>query len=226
MLPEPAQQKVWCPVISVDDHVLEPLDLFDDRVPGRSRDAVPRPFFDDDGLPYWLIDETLYSLRMANGPMGYPMNQWSGAPLKMEEFKQAVWDPAARLADMDVCGVWASLNFPGLVWGFAGRRFAAIRDKEAGLAALRAWNRWHLEEWCGTSPDRFIPCQLPWLADPVVAAEEVRRNAAAGFHCVSFSENPATAGFASLYSGAWDPFLGACQETGTVINLHTGSAGL
>src|SRR5262249_30592625 len=42
---------------------------------------------------------------------------------------------------------------------------------------------------------------------------------------VSFSENPAGMGLASIYSGEWDPFLAACEETGTVVNLHVGSSG-
>jgi predicted TIM-barrel fold metal-dependent hydrolase len=82
-----------------------------------------------------------------------------------------------------------------------------------------------LEEWCGADPDRFIACQVPWMADPVIGAEEIRRNADRGFQCVSFSENPHGLGFPSLYSGEWDPFFAACEETGTVINLHVGSSG-
>src|SRR5262249_48771419 len=70
-----------------------------------------------------------------------------------------------------------------------------------------------------------IPCQVTWLADPVVAAKEVRKNAARGFRAVSFSENPAGLGFPSIYSASWDPFLEACEETETVVNLHVGSAG-
>jgi predicted TIM-barrel fold metal-dependent hydrolase len=32
-------------------------------------------------------------------------------------------------------------------------------------------------------------------------------------------------GFPTIHSGYWDPFLRACEETGTVINLHIGSSG-
>ncbi len=46
-----------------------------------------------------------------------------------------------------------------------------------------------------------------------------------GSKCVSFSENPETLGFDSLYSDKWEPFFAACEETGTVINLHVGSSG-
>ncbi|EUA31004.1 amidohydrolase family protein [Mycobacterium xenopi 3993] len=95
---------------------------------------------------------------------------------------------------------------------------------ELGLAVLRAWNDWHLEVWAGSFPERIIPLQLPWLADPQLAADEVRRNAERGFKAVSFPELPAQCGLPSLHTGVWDPFFAACEETDTVVCLHTGSA--
>jgi predicted TIM-barrel fold metal-dependent hydrolase len=92
------------------------------------------------------------------------------------------------------------------------------------LAVFKAYNDWHLEEWAGAYPDRIIPCQLPWLNDPAVAAEEVCRNAERGFKAVTFSENPERLGFPSIHTTHWDPFLAACQETGTPVCLHIGSS--
>jgi predicted TIM-barrel fold metal-dependent hydrolase len=89
---------------------------------------------------------------------------------------------------------------------------------------MRAWNDWHLEAWCGAYPDRFIPQQVTWLRDPVLAAEEIRRNAARGFKSLSFPENPAKLGLPSIHSGYWDPVMAACAETGTPVSLHVGSA--
>jgi len=126
---------------------------------------------------------------------------------------------------MDLTGVWAQLCFGSVVWGFAGGRFSGMTDRELGLACLQAYNDWHLEEWCATAPERFIPCQLPWLADPHAAAGEIYRNAERGFRAVSFSENPQGLGYPSIYDQYWDPFLRACEETQTVVNLHVGSSG-
>ena len=90
--------------------------------------------------------------------------------------------------------------------------------------ASRAFNDWHLEEWAGPHPERIIPLQLPWLADIEVAAAEVRANAARGFKAVSFPEFPAQLRLPSIFSGEWDPFFAACEETGTVVCLHTGAS--
>jgi predicted TIM-barrel fold metal-dependent hydrolase len=44
-------------------------------------------------------------------------------------------------------------------------------------------------------------------------------------HAVTFSENPSALGYPSIHTDHWDPFMRACAETETVINLHVGSSG-
>jgi predicted TIM-barrel fold metal-dependent hydrolase len=89
---------------------------------------------------------------------------------------------------------------------------------------VRAYNDWIAEEWAGAFPDRLIPNQIVDLRDPDGAAVEVRRNAARGFHAVTLSENPEWLGLPSIHTRHWDPLLAACEDTGTVINLHLGSS--
>jgi predicted TIM-barrel fold metal-dependent hydrolase len=144
-------------------------------------------------------------------------------PARFDEMRRGCWDIDARVEDMDAGGVWASLCFPSLIAGFAGTVFARSQDPELGLACVRAWNGWHLDVWAGTHPERIIPLQLSWLPDPAVAAREVERNAERGFKAVSFVEQPVNVGLPSLHTDHWDPFLAACQETGTVVCLHTAS---
>lgn len=224
LLPEPAPRPVWCPIISVDDHLLEPPNLFS-RMPGDLRDRGPQFKEDESGLPFWEVNGSRHHIIISDGAVGRPMNEWNMAPQRFSELRLGVYDVDARIRDMDLNGVWASLNFPSGPWGFCGTTLSRIPDPKVSLAAVQAYNDWVLEEWCGSYPDRFVPCQIPWLREPAVAANEIRTNAARGFNAVSFSENPEAIGFRSLYSGDWDPFFAACQETDTVINLHIGSSG-
>jgi len=177
------------------------------------------------GLPSWVIDGVDWPITMANGAAGIETSQWGFFCVSFDELRAGVGSAKARLADMDLAGVWASLCFGSTVWGFAGTRFSKMANQEVGLASLKAYNDWMLEEWCGVAPDRFIPCQLPWMSDPEAAAAEIRRNAQRGFRSVSFSENPEGLGFPNVYDRYWDPFFAACQETETVVNLHVGSSG-
>lgn len=229
LLPDPDPEELWCPIISVDDHVLEPVDLFSQRVASALVDKMPSFEVSDDGVPYWQIEGVRAFYTTADGAAGRPKSEWgqagSGAPQRHEDFRAGVTNSRARLFDMDLTGVWAQVGFPSVPWGFAGSRFARMKDRDAGLAALRAYNDWMIDEWCAVDRDRFIPCQLAWLPDPEIAAADVRRNAEKGFRCVSFSESPEALGFGSIYDGVWDPFFRACEETDTVVNLHVGSSG-
>ncbi len=223
--PEPEPERLFCPIISPDDHLLEPANLFEGRLPAKLQDQAPYLGPGEDGAPWWFVDGTAIPITMSNGVAGRVKDEWSSRATSFEEFRRGVWDPVARLHDMDLTGVWASLCFGSIVWGFAGTRFSQMADPEVGLACLRAYNDWMLEEWCGVALDRYIPCQLPWLRNGDIAAEEIYRNAARGVHAVSFSENPEQLGFADIYDTSWDPFFRACEETGTVVNLHVGSSG-
>jgi predicted TIM-barrel fold metal-dependent hydrolase len=145
-------------------------------------------------------------------------------PARFDEMRPGCFDIHARIKDMDIAGIWASLCFPSLIAGFAGAVFSRCSDPDVGLACLRAWNDWHHEVWAGTYPERIIPLQIGWLSDPGIAAEEVRRNAERGFKALSFAEMPVQLGLPSLHTGHWDPLLRACAETQTVVCLHTGSS--
>jgi predicted TIM-barrel fold metal-dependent hydrolase len=224
LLPDPAPRPIGVPVISVDDHLIEPPDLFDGRMPTALAGRAPRIVEEDDGAQYWLYEDRRYPNIGLNAVVGRPKESWSMDPSRFDEMRPGCFDIEARIVDMDINGVWASLCFPSLVAGFCGAVFFRSTDPALGLATMRAWNDWHHEVWAGTHPDRIIALQVPWLADVYTAASEVRANAARGFKAVSFPEFPAQLGLPSIFSGAWDPFFAACEETGTVVCLHTGAS--
>lgn len=224
-LPEPEPREVFCPVISTDDHIVEPPHMWEGRFPAKLQALAPRVVDTDDGGQRWLwLDELIPNVGF-NAVAGRPSTEYGFEPTRFDEMRRGAWDIRARLHDMDLNGVAASVCFPSFLPGFVGQRISlAPRDADLGLAAMRAWNDWVLEEWCGTDPSRMIPMQLPWLRDPEVAAAEIRRNAERGFKAVTFSERPDGLGLPSIHTGYWDPFLAACEETDTVVCLHVGSS--
>jgi predicted TIM-barrel fold metal-dependent hydrolase len=110
-------------------------------------------------------------------------------------------------------------SFPGL----CGAVFFRQADKEMARVMLQAYNDWHVDEWSGSHPGRFIPLALSPLWDPQLMADEVRRLAKKGCHAVSFTEAPQELGLPSLHSDHWDPFWKACTDVGTIICVHIGS---
>ena len=119
------------------------------------------------------------------------------------------------------------VELPVQITGFCGRVFFDAEDRDLGLACVRAWNDWLFEEWYSAHPDRIVPLGITYLADPALAAAEIRRNAERGFTSVTFPERPHEIGLPSLWDRAhWDPIMDAVVETDTVVSLHVGSSGL
>lgn len=226
-LPEPERRARPRLVISVDDHLVEPPDTFEGRLSAKYVERGPR-VIEHEGGEAWVYDGVVLPNVGLNAVAGRPVNEYSFDPTRFEEMRRGAYDVHARVADMDLNGIYASLNFPSFLAGFGGARLQLTpKDPDLAFAVYRAYNDWHIESWAGAYPDRFIANQIPWLLDPEVGAEEIRRNAERGFKSVSFPETPekVAPGFASLHSGHWDPIFRACAETDTVINVHTGSAG-
>jgi predicted TIM-barrel fold metal-dependent hydrolase len=90
---------------------------------------------------------------------------------------------------------------------------------------VQAYNDWHIEEWCGAYPARFIPMALPVIWDAEKTAQEVRRVAKKGVHALTFTENPAAMGYPSFHDDYWKPLWKALCDTNTVMNVHIGSSG-
>ena len=155
--------------------------------------------------------------------VGFERDDMTLSPITYDEMRPGCYDPKARLADMDIDHVEASLCFPTFP-RFCGQTFAEANDKDLALACVRAYNDWMVEEWCGDSGGRLIPLCIVPLWDAELAADEIRRNAARGVHAVAFSEIPAKLGLPTLHSGYWEPFFPACAETETLICMHIGSS--
>jgi len=212
-------------LISVDDHVVEPPDMFEGHIPARYKDAAPKVVTKDDGTDAWVFEGQEATNVGLNAVAGRPPDEYGVEPTKFSEMRPGCFNPADRLADMDIGGVEASLCFPTFP-RFCGQTFLERRDKDLALLCVRAYNDWMIDEWCGDSRGRLIPLCLIPLWDPQRAAEEVHRNAARGCRAIAFSENPAALKLPSIHDAerAWDPLLAACDETGTVICMHIGSS--
>ncbi len=226
LLPDPEPRDVRYTIISVDDHLVEPPDVFENRLPTRLQPFAPHVVETPEGHQVWEFDGNVYTQPGANAVVGRRPETIVSDPYRFEDMRPGCWNIDARIKDMDINGVWASLNFPSMITGFSGRVYSATKDRELGLAVTSAFNDWVYECWWQPYPDRIIPLGITYLADAELAAEEIRRNAARGFRSVTLPERPHRIGLPSIFSGYWDPVIEACQETETVISLHVGSSGL
>jgi hypothetical protein len=210
-------------LVSVDDHVVEPPDMFDGRIPAKWKDRAPRVIHKENGTDVWSYEGHEIPNVGLNAVVGRPPEEYGIEPTSFAEMRPGCYDIHERIRDMNVNGVLGSMCFPSFIQ-FCGQLFARTEDKELALVMLQAYNDWHIDEWCGAYPGRFIPLSIPAIWEPELMAAEVRRVAAKGCHAVTFSENPSKLGWPSVHSDHWDPFWKACSDEGTVVCMHIGSS--
>lgn len=162
-------------LISVDDHVIEPPDMFVGRLPKRYADDAPRLVHREDGTDVWTFRDTVIPNSALNAIAGRPKEEYGLEPQGLDEIRPGCYDIHERIKDMNAGGLLAQMNFPSFP-GFAGRLFVTD-DVDFSLALVRAYNDWHVEDWCATYPGRFIPMTIPAIWDAELCAAEVHRNA-------------------------------------------------
>jgi predicted TIM-barrel fold metal-dependent hydrolase len=212
-------------LVSVDDHICEPPNMFDAHVPAKYREYAPRVDTHADGSQRWWYGQIEGRNVGIAASAGKPKEMLHIDPSNYSEMRPGCYSVPERVRDMDAGGVLAALNFPNWT-GFAGQVLNQGPDLDVNEVMIKAYNDWHIDEWCGSAPDRFIPCGILPLFDPERAAKEIHRLAAKGCHAVTFTENwqglpeaPQT-----FHSKHWDPIWKACDEEGTVICCHLGTS--
>ncbi len=208
-------------ILSIDDHVVEPPGLFKHHLPAQYHDRAPRLVREPNGKEHWEFEGKIFGIFGLNATVSWPKEEWGLNPSALAEMRPAAYLVDERVRDMDRNGVLASMCFPSLP-GFSGRRFQEADDKDLALVMLRAYNDWHIDEWCASHPGRFIPLSIgpTWDMDAMVA--EVRRVAAKGCRAISMPELPHIQGLPSYASDYWNPFFQVVSDEGVVVCLHIG----
>ncbi|HTR68876.1 MAG TPA: amidohydrolase family protein [Mycobacteriales bacterium] len=210
-------------LVSIDDHMIEPPDMWKNHVPAAYLDRVPKVVRNAQGVDEWVFqgEATRTPFGMA-ATVGWPPEEWGFNPGSYSELRPGCFDVHERVRDMNANGVLASMNFPTMA-GWNARTFAEGPDKDLGLIMLRAYNDWAIDEWCGAYPGRFIPLGIVPMWDVDLAVEEIHRVAKKGCRTISFLEMPHVQGYPSFLSGYWDPMMQALCDTGMVLSLHIGA---
>ena len=145
-------------LVSVDDHVVEPPDMFDGHIPAKYRDRAPKVITKDDGTDAWVFEGQEATNVGLNAVAGRPPDEYGVEPTRFSEMRPGCWDVHERVRDMNAGGLLASMNFPSYPQ-FCGQYFARAEDKDLALAVLRAYNDWHVDGWCGAHPGPDDPAR-------------------------------------------------------------------
>jgi predicted TIM-barrel fold metal-dependent hydrolase len=212
-------------LVSVDDHVVEPPDLFEGRLSSKHADVAPKLVRKESGIDVWqFMGAELPNIGL-NAVAGRPPEEYAMDPQSFDDMRTGCYDIHDRVKDMNANGLLGSMCFPSFPQ-FCGQLFAraAKKDEPLAVALVQAYNDWHIESWCGAYPGRFIPLALPMMWDVDKMAAEVRRVADKGCHAVTFSENPEALDMPSIHTKHWYPMFEAACENKTVLCTHVGSS--
>lgn len=209
-------------MLSIDDHVVEPPDMFKNHVPDKWKDKAPKSIVDENGYERWWFQGNSMGTIGLNAVVGWPNEEWGLNPSTFAEMRPGAYDIHERIRDMNRNGIVSSMCFPSFA-GFSARYFQEAKDKDMALIMLKAYNDWHIDEWCTAYPGRMIPCAILPVWDPIALVEEVRRVAAKGVKAVTMPELPHLQGLPSYHDlEYWGPFMQAISELQVVMCLHIG----
>lgn len=209
-------------IISADSHIVEPPELWSQRIDSRFRDRAPRVVKGLNGQPgEYFICENIEPLAVASS--------W-GAGATSEELvantakgyssaPASVWDPAARLKEQDQDGVSAEVLYTSF-----GMFLFGLQDAELRAACFRTYNDFVME-YCSHAPNRLLGMALITLEDIPAAIAELERCAKGNLRGAMISSAPPLHMPYSLPH--YEPFWAAAQALKMPLSMHalTGSGG-
>ncbi len=209
-------------LISIDDHIVEPSNMFDAHVPAKYKDQAPKNLKNEWGHDVWSFQGQAMGTVGLNAVVTWPKEEWGLDPTGYAEMRPGAYDIHERVRDMNRNGIFQSMCFPSFA-GFSGRYFQQAPDQELALIMLSAYNDWHIDEWCAAYPGRFIPLAIVPVWDQKAMVHEVRRVAAKGCRAITMPELPHIQGLPSYHDlEYWGPLFDTCCELGVVMCMHIG----
>ena len=202
--------------ISADGHVVEPPNLWLERIDQRFRDRAPHVVASDkadlfvvDGLrPFAASDlgGAMATLKVEGKPIEDRKHN------RKAEVRAGAYDPVARLKDQDLDDIRAEVIYPG----DALFLFAAP-DLEYKRACIRAYNDW-IADFCSVAPTRLLGAAMLPLGGPVQwAIEETRRVVKLGLRSVMVPSGYPKVPYGDPY---YAPLWSELQETGIPLTIH------
>jgi predicted TIM-barrel fold metal-dependent hydrolase len=204
--------------ISSDDHLQEPITLWEERLPRALVSKGPRLVELENGGHAFQIGDT--------PPKPIDVLVAAGKSLEEKREQQAVrwehvhpgfYDPEARLADMDRDSLWASVMYPNMTLDVMMNQVDV--DPEAKLPILQVYND-HMSEFCATDPNRLIGYALLPTQSPEQAVAEMER--VRKLDHIPGVLLPVKPDLSDWVDEVWEPVWAAAVDLGLVLSVHGG----
>jgi predicted TIM-barrel fold metal-dependent hydrolase len=206
-------------VISADSHMMEPANLWVERLDAKYKDEAPRVVKSDNKGDFLFVAPGIPSFPVAGGfaagRSGQELKDFlseAGQDKGYEAARPSGWDPAERLKDQDIDGVHAEVLYTTL-----GMPLFGLHDTDLQRACFRAYNDW-VAEFASHSPKRLHAIALVSLEDIGEGVKELRRAAKIGLKGAMIWGSPPRE--KPYYLKDYDPFWAAAEELEMPLSLH------
>lgn len=197
--------------ISADSHFESPPDIWTHRVPKQYRDRAPRRIKLPNGKDAIVTEGHPIEYSGTNLFAGKAYDEFSPVGLDFDNSCGA-GSPEQRLKEQDADGIDAELLFA------SEARNTAIKNKDAFLAIVRAFNDYFIEDFCSVAPHRLIGAAvLPNIGVEEDIAE-LEHCAKQGFKVARLHTYPSGKRFPTPED---DRFWAAALDLDMPISIHT-----
>ena len=204
-------------MISSDDHMFEPLDLWTRTLGAKYGDRVPRIVRTEEGGDWWVTDG-IVGQPIASGTLtGQRFEGLEGLSVEepAERVRPGAYDPDARLKDMDLDGVDASINYPN-----AGFMLYCTPDTQLLNDIFAVFNDW-MAEHCKSHPKRLKGIAMINVDDIQWGVRELERCHKLGLSGALIAVTPLPG--RGYDQPEYEPFWAASEDLGMPLSLHVGT---
>ena len=202
-------------VISSDNHVIEPVDLWTSRGESKFKDRVPHVESLEEG-DWWFCDG-LKVLSVAGGSNQVGVRFEKPEKLNMEariaEVPLGGYIPEEHVNDMDIDGIDVSIVYPTLCLGL----YSVVPDSELLSSIFRTYTDW-VGEFCSAIPKRLKGIAMLNLDDVQEGVKELERCAKMGFVGAMIPVAPPRG--RPYDKPEYEPLWAAAQDLGMPLSLH------
>jgi len=210
-------------IIDTDTHVVEAADLWTSRLPSAWGDERMHVVTDPaSGVEMWMIGDRRLGPAWVSANWGWP-DPYPAYPPTLADCHPATYDAAARVAEMDACGIQTAVLYPNIG---GARAPLSASDPLVACAHVSAYNDFQVEEWVDAAPGRFVPMAVIPFWDVDAAVAEIERITGAGFGGVVTTGAPHLHGQPVLRDPHWDRLWAAIAAAGLSVSFHVGGAQL
>ncbi len=205
-------------IISSDNHIVEPPDLWTSRGEREFKDRLPRIVRLEDGTDYWACDgHTLIGAAFFGTQAGVRFEEPESLILsdRVENVRPGGYIPEEHVKDMDTDGIDVGIVFPSV-----GAVLYSLSDTELLNSMFRTYNDW-LAEFCKPFPKRIKGIAMINLDDVWVGVREMERCAKMGLAGAMITIYPPEGRSYDL--AEYEPLWAAAQDMEIPLNLHIGT---